>query len=272
MKKQSITTGFQQVDNSQQDFLIQFLEDMAATPVVKESLELQMNLLDIKPGDHLLDVGCGIGIQAKEMAKRVTSTGKVIGTDISTTMIEVAKTKNYNTGLPLEFLNAEASHQPFPDHSFNGIRTERVLLYIPDSPKVLKEFKRLLKPGGKVVIFEFFWDGALIPHPDKELTRKIIHYVADSFPNGDIGKNIYYQLRNSGFNKVEIEPYSYYGNSEAILNIVKKAYEGILQLGISDETFTQSEIDNWWKVLDEKVEEGNFFISFQGLIGCGTNG
>jgi ubiquinone/menaquinone biosynthesis C-methylase UbiE len=272
MEKQSITTGFQQVDNSQHEFLVKFIEDMALTPVVKESLELQMSLLGIKPGDHLLDVGCGIGVQAQEMAKRVAPTGKVVGTDISTTMIDLAKSKTSTSNLPLEFFIAEASSQPFPDQSFDGIRTERVLLYIPDSQKVLKEFKRLLKPGGKLVIFEFYWDGALIPHPDKELTRKIIHYVADSFPNNQIGTNLYYQLRSSGFHEVEVKPYAYYGNNEVVLNIVKRAYEGILQLGVSAEVFTQSEINNWWKVLDEEMEAGNFFISFQGLIGSGTNG
>lgn len=270
MEKQSITTGFQKVDNSQQDFLIKFLEDMASNPTVEKSLELQIDLLDIKPGNHLLDVGCGIGIQAQEIAKRVTSTGKVTGTDISTTMIEVAKTKNLDSGLPLEFLLAEASVQPFPDQSFDGIRTERVLLYISDSQKVFREFKRLLKSGGKLVIFEFHWDGALIPHPDKEFTRKIIHYVADSFPNGDIGTHLYSQLQNNGFSEVHVQPYAYYGNDDLVLNILKRAYEGILQLGVSDGTFTQSEIDNWWKILNEEFETGNFFISFPGLIACGT--
>jgi len=62
MEKQNLTTGFQNVDNSAHQFLIQFLEDVSVFPPAVEGFEIQLNLLDIKEGDHVLDVGCGIGI------------------------------------------------------------------------------------------------------------------------------------------------------------------------------------------------------------------
>lgn len=270
MEKQTIITDFQQVDNSQYQLLIEFLEKVAAYPVVKESLELQMKLLDLKSGDQVLDVGCGVGIQAQEMAKRVESTGKVTGTDISSVMIDVAKNKASGSNLPIEFLVAKADSQPFPNLSFDCIRTERVLMYISDTQKVLTEFKRLLKPSGKLVIFDLHWDGTLISHQNKELTRKIIHYVADSFPNNRIGTDLYQQLKNNGFKNVDVRPYAYFGSDEILLDIAKKVYLGILQNGISDGIFIETEINNWWKSLDEDVETGNFFMSFSGLIGYAT--
>jgi len=271
MEKQNITTGFQQVDNSQHQFLAKFLEDVANLPVVAEGFELQLRMLDIKPGNDVLDVGCGIGLQALEMATLAAPTGKVVGTDISTVMIDIAKGRTANAGLPLEFLTADASSQPFPDQSFDRIRTERVLMYVPDTEQTIKEFKRLLKPGGRLVIFDFDWDAIVIAHHDKALTRKIIRYASDSFPNGRIGSDLYRQLRNPGFKNVGVTPSSYYGNSEMLLNLTKRIYEGILQTGISNHVFTQAEIDNWWKVLDEDAKTGNLFISFQGFIGYGTN-
>src|SRR5690242_20280790 len=104
MEKQDITTGFQQVDKAQHQFLAKFLEDAAALPVVTEGFELQVRLLDIKPGNYVLDVGCGIGLQALAMAKLAAPTGKVVGTDISTVMIDIARSRTANAGLPLEFL------------------------------------------------------------------------------------------------------------------------------------------------------------------------
>lgn len=145
---------------------------MAAFPVVAEEFALQLQWLDIKEGDHVLDVGCGIGLQAKAMAKLVGSEGKVAGTDLSNTLIEIARERTASSNLPLEFFTANALAQPFPDQSFDRIRTERVLMYIKDTQAVLREFKRLLKPGGKVVIFDFDWDGMVIPHSNKTLRKK----------------------------------------------------------------------------------------------------
>jgi hypothetical protein len=60
MEKQNITTGFQQVDNSQHQFLIKFLEDVANLPYVLKSFDLQLKRLVIQKGDQVMDVGCGI--------------------------------------------------------------------------------------------------------------------------------------------------------------------------------------------------------------------
>ncbi|HLK29213.1 MAG TPA: methyltransferase domain-containing protein [Puia sp.] len=271
MEKQNITTGFQQVDNSQHQFLAKFLEDVTALPVVAEGFGLQLKLLDIKPGNHVLDVGCGIGLQVLAMAKLAGKTGKVVGTDISAVMIDIAKSRTSDSGLPLEFLTADAASQPFPDQSFDGVRTERVLMYVPDTQKTINEFKRLLKPGGRLVIFDFDWDGILIAHKDKELTRQIIRYASYSFPHGRIGADLYLQLRNAGFKNVSVRPSGYYGNSEILLSVTKRVYEGILQTGVSNKVFTQEAIDNWWKALDEDAKSGDFFMSFQGFIGYGEN-
>jgi ubiquinone/menaquinone biosynthesis C-methylase UbiE len=269
MEKQNITTGFQQVDNSQHQFLAIFLEDVAALPVVAEGFDLQLGLLDIQPGDQVLDVGCGIGLQALAMAKLATTAGKVVGTDISTVMIDIAKSRTANSGLPLDFLVADAASQPFPNQSFDCVRTERVLMYVPDTQQTINEFKRLLKPGGRLVIFDFDWDGILIAHHNKALTRQIIRYASDSFPNGRIGADLYLQLRNAGFKNVAVKPSSYYGNNEILLSIMKRVYEGILQTGVANNVFTQTAIDNWWKALEEDSKSENFFMSFQGFIAYG---
>lgn len=271
MEKQNITVGFQKVDNAQHEFLAKFLEDAAAVPVVRKGFELQLELLGIREGNHVLDVGCGIGVQALSMAKLAGPTGKVVGTDISAVMIDIAKARTADSGLPLEFLTADAASQPFPDDSFDGVRTERVLMYVPDTLRAITEFKRLLKPGGRLVIFDFDWDCILIGHQDKELTRKIVRYASDSFPNGRIGAELYRQLRIAGFKNVGVEPYSYSGSSEMVLNIMKRIYEGILQTGVSNNVFTEAEIENWWKAFDADALSGDIFISFQGYIAHGIN-
>ncbi|HEY4326098.1 MAG TPA: methyltransferase domain-containing protein [Mucilaginibacter sp.] len=270
MEKQNLTTGFQNVDNSQYQFLIKFLEDVAYYPSVLESLEFQLKWLDIKEGNRVLDVGCGIGVQAQAMAKLVGAEGKVTGTDLSTVMVEIAKEKAASSNLPLDFLAADAVAQPFPDQSFDRIRTERVLMYVKDLQTALREFKRLLKPGGKLVIFDFDWDTITIAHRDKALTRKIVRYASDSFPNGRVGAELFAQMRKAGFEDVKVRPFSYAGSDIISHDIAKRIYEGILQTGVSNSVFTQTEITNWWNEFDEEAKAGNLFVSYQGFIVGGT--
>jgi ubiquinone/menaquinone biosynthesis C-methylase UbiE len=272
MEKQNITSGFQLVDNAQHQFLIQFLEDVSNMPDVQKSLELQIKELHIQKGDHVLDVGCGIGIQALEMTKHVGAEGKVIGTDLSAVMVDISRSRAAGSLLPPEFIVADALHQPFPDHSFDGVRSERVLMYIKDTNAVLQEFKRLLKPGGRLVIFDFDWDTILIPHRDKALTRKIIRYAADSFPSGRVGGELFRYFRNFGFKEVKVQTINYTGSSEVILGIAKKIYEGISQSGITEKVFTEEEITKWWQAVEEDQREGNFLVSFPGIITSGTAG
>ncbi len=199
MATQNITTGFQHVDDSQYQFLVKFLEDVSDNATVLEGFRLQLGLLDIQEGHHILDVGCGIGLQAMEMARLAGAGGKVTGTDISTMMIDIARHRAANTGLPVEFLVADALSQPFPDQSFDRLRTERVLMYIKDTDAVLQEFKRLLKPGGKMIAFDMNWDAFSITHRDKALTRKIIEYASDNFPPRRVGIELQARSTNTGF-------------------------------------------------------------------------
>jgi SAM-dependent methyltransferase len=267
MEKQDIAKGYQNVDASQSDFLKKFLEDVSKLPDILECFSHQLKWMDIKPGDQVLDIGCGIGVQAMEMAKCVGSEGKVYGTDLSAAMIDIAKSSSASSDLPLEFMVADALQQPFADSAFDCIRTERVLMYIKDTPRAFREFKRLLKPGGRLVVFDVDWDALVIAHADKALTRKIVRYVSDSFPNGRIGGELFHFFRQNHFKDIKVKPFSYTG---PFLGITKRICEGVLQSGIAQNVFTEAEIAAWWKVLEDDSKANKFFASYTGFIVAGT--
>src|SRR3954452_13899245 len=178
MIKQDITVGFQTVDAADSEFLIKFIEDVARMPSVIESFETQIRLMDLNPGHRVLDIGCGVGDRAADFARIVGDGGSVVGTDLSHAMIHTSKSRHSTSGLPLEFHVADALNQPFSDESFDRIRTERVLLYIKEIPEVLREFRRLLKDDGILVVADVDFDAMVIAHKDKRLTRKIVEYIS----------------------------------------------------------------------------------------------
>ncbi len=266
MQNQDIIRGFQNAD-TQAEFLKNFLEGVSKQPHVRESFEIQTALLDIHEGDQVLDIGCGIGVQAKEMAVLVGKAGMVTGTDLSTAMIDIAQNSTASSGLPLRFMVADAVHQPFANESFDCLRTERVLMYIKDTAAAFTEFKRLLKPGGRLVIFDTDWDAMMIAHTDKALTRKIVRYVSDSFPNGRVGGELFHYFKDYGFADVKVKPFSY---TDKHLDVTKKICEGVLQTGVSEGVFTASEISEWWQVLKQDLKDDKFFASYACFIVSGT--
>jgi SAM-dependent methyltransferase len=265
MSKQDITTGFQTVDASDADFLIQFIADVAKVPSVIESFETQLKLMDLKPGHRVLDIGCGIGDRVADFAKIVGDDGYVVGTDLSNAMVIASKERHTASGLPLEFHVANALEQPFPDASFDRIRTERVLLYIKETPSVLREFHRLLKTGGILVVADVDFDAMVIAHADKTLTRKIIQYISDSFPSGTIGRELFGHFSDIGFCEIVVKPLSYFCS----LEFTKRLCGGVIQSGVETGVFDEAEISNWWSTLENNDRDGKFLAVVEGFIVAG---
>lgn len=266
MHDTDITTGFQTVDKSDSDFLIRFIEDAHKFPSVYESFQTQLGILDLKPGNSVLDVGCGIGDRAADMAKIVGSEGRIVGTDISSAMIDACRGRHSDSGLPLEFHIANATGQPFPDASFDRIRTERVLLYVKDTIAAFNEFGRLLKDDGMLMVVDFDFDAQVFAHKDKAVTRKIVEYCSDSFPCGRIGSELFGHFKDFGFHDVTVKGVSYICS----LEFTKRIFAGTIQTGVNEGVFTAGETAEWWAALEQDDRDGKFFSSVEGYIVAGT--
>ncbi|MFW6074798.1 MAG: methyltransferase domain-containing protein, partial [Chloroflexota bacterium] len=102
---------------------VEYLDAVTRTAAYKEET---YRLLEIKPGDAVLDVGCGAGDDVRAMAEIVGQTGRAVGLDVSRTMIEAAKRRSEGSALPVEFVQASAYELPFEDDSFDASRIDRV--------------------------------------------------------------------------------------------------------------------------------------------------
>lgn len=106
----------------------------------------------IRPGQRALDVACGTGILARELASRMGSTGRVAGIDPSPGMVAVAK----HLAPAIEWREGVAESLPFPDQSFNAVVSQFGLMFFTDRRQALREMLRVLAPGGHLAVA--VWD------------------------------------------------------------------------------------------------------------------
>ena len=123
--------------------------------------ERAVDRAQVGPGSDALDVCCGTGDLALELRRRIGPDGRVVGSDFSEPMLELARRKSGDEGLPVEFGWADALDLPYGDGSFDAVTIGFGARNLADLDKGLAEMARVLRPGGRVVILE-------ITRPERE--------------------------------------------------------------------------------------------------------
>jgi arsenite methyltransferase len=116
------------------------------------------------PGDAVLDIGCGTGVDSLVAARLVGTGGRVVGIDLTPAMIDKARANQARLGFgQLTFQAAEAEALPFPDNDFDAVISNGVFNLTLDKEKALQETHRVLKPGGRFLLADMVLVAALPP-------------------------------------------------------------------------------------------------------------
>ena len=112
-----------------------------------------LDLASLAPGEHVLDLACGTGLLTLAAADAVGTNGKVVGTDLSGQMIEVARQRAVERQLRnVTFARMDAETLDLPHATFDAVLCSLGLMYVSDSARAVREWQRVLKPGGRAVI------------------------------------------------------------------------------------------------------------------------
>src|SRR5690349_16430905 len=132
-------------------------------------------LAELRPGEIVLDLGSGGGIDVLLSAKRVSPGGKAYGLDMTDEMLALARENQQKAGVQnVEFLKGEIENIPLPDNSVDVIISNCVINLSGDKDRVLKEAFRVLKPGGRFAVSDVVTRGGAIP---KEIRRNMLLWV-----------------------------------------------------------------------------------------------
>ena len=109
----------------------------------------------LRPGQVVLDVAGGTGDMTRLMSQRVGPSGRVVLTDINGDMLAVGRDRLLDQGLVAPVARCDAEHLPFPDRSFDCVCVAFGLRNMTHKPVALAEFRRVLRPAGRLVVLEF---------------------------------------------------------------------------------------------------------------------
>lgn len=136
--------------------------------------------LNLKSGDNVLDMGCGLGLWTSLLAEKVKPDGRVVGLDIDTDFIRYASenlVKEQSEGI-IEFHEGDFRSVPFEDESFDLVFFGNCFAYVTDHQKVLEEQKRVTRKGGRIAVKDF-QGSVLVIHPiEPLLTLKVVTAAA----------------------------------------------------------------------------------------------
>ena len=168
-------------------------------------------LAKLNPGEVVLDLGSGGGIDVLLSAQRVGPTGKAYGLDMTEEMLALANENKRKAGAEnVEFLKGEIENIPLPDNSVDVVISNCVINLSADKDRVLREAFRVLKPGGRFAVSDVVTRGT-IPN---EIRQKVLLWVGCIA--GALDETEYKsKLQAAGFEQIEVEPTRIYRVEEA---------------------------------------------------------
>lgn len=233
------------------------LELRAKSPDEIEARAAYLGLLNVAEGDRVLDVGCGSGVVTREIARRVGPTGCAIGVDPSPALLAIARDLAEVEGLGgrVELQEGSALALPFADGAFDVAIAVTVLSHMPGAEGAIPEMARVVRPGGRMGVFDLDTDMTSVTHPDRVLTRRIIAAASDANAvDGWLSRRLpllfvragLQHVRARGFFPLDTDPRGFYAG------LAERAAESALKVG----AITESECRGWLEALHAEQARG----------------
>jgi ubiquinone/menaquinone biosynthesis C-methylase UbiE len=185
---------------------IGLMDRVQMAPDVRAARTGLLERLDLRPGQSVLDLGCGTGDHTREVAALVAPGGRAVGVDFSLSMITEATTRQAAGTVPASFEQGDAQQLRFESDTFDACRTERMLCHVPDCRAAIRELVRVTRPGGRVGIIDVDVAGTLIDSSDRVLTGAFVTTLTDVIRNPWIGRTLRREMTEAGLVDVDVRP------------------------------------------------------------------
>jgi ubiquinone/menaquinone biosynthesis C-methylase UbiE len=245
-------------------WFIDFMDAANAQPEYRDiNADLAAALGDLS-GKTVLEVGCGTGDDAREIAGLVGPTGKVVAIDVSSTMIDEARRRSAGADLPIDFRIADlVAGLDVPDGTFDGAWAKLVLMHTVDIEAAIDELVRVLRPGGRIAVYDIDFETTIVDHPDMAVTREVMRCYSDGPRNNWSGRQLYRRMKKRNLTDVTVSPTTVVMTFDFFHTLVAGRLKSAQESG--QLALTDTELKDWWQPLAAAHDEGQFFSAFTGF-------
>ncbi|HMB78339.1 MAG TPA: methyltransferase domain-containing protein [Kiloniellaceae bacterium] len=241
------------------------------TPDIVRQRMATLEALQLRAGDRVLDVGCGTGLLAYDMGQLVGKAGEVLGIDLSEDMLRHAQGRC--DGLPqVRFAQGNCTALAASDGYFDAVVCTQVLLYVADLETALAEFRRVMKPGGRLVVIETDWRGAVLNSSDDSLTRRILAAWDGAMASPNLPPTLSPRLSAAGFVALRVEAVPILNTSFNAGNFSHNMAKGFARYAERHDAVTKAESDAWLADLERLADEKAYFFCVNRFLFSGVKG
>ena len=267
---ESLHQTFQRDDASVNvEAIVRWLDRVDAHPLAQEVKRRMLEVCPVAPGNHVLDVGCGLGHEVTRLASRVGPSGRVVGVDASPQMIAEARRRTADVPFPTEFTVGDAHDLSLPDATFDLCRTERVLRYLHSPETALCEMARAVRRGGSVLAQDFDSDLTVVDAADQSLARHIAEVLDAAVPNPWIGRQLFALFRQVGLIHVRVVAHTVVLTGASGFAMYHQLNQGTISRAVQNGDLNAHQEAAWWADLEQAARAGTFCAVNLGFIVTG---
>lgn len=238
------------------------LEARGRQPDFQRMLTDYVEAMEIDRAQNVLDMGCGTGFAARNIAARPTFSGQVVGIDISPDLVTQAAKLAGEEGLAnlLEFRVGDTHSLDLADNSFDAVIAHTLISHVPEPLQVLQEMARVVKPGGLVGIYDGDYASFTFSHPDPEQGKIMDELVISSIiTQPRVMRQMPRLLKQVGLELVTA--YSYVVADISRADYWASSVESMRKLLPAAGTMTAEDANAWVEARMQESDEGVFFAS-----------
>ena len=250
--------------------IIESLEQRGRTPAQARMRRRFLRFIPVRPGNEVLEVGCGTGVIVRDLGGMVGPRGRVLGVDVSRAAIEGARrfARVHPAARRMSFRVADGAKLPFRAGQFDVTLAVTVMLHVPDPLAVVTEMAKVTRPGGRVALQDQDFGTVVLEHPDRALTARILDGVVDRlYAEPHSGRRLPGLLRTAGLADVRLlaDLYQDTALTPYTQTFLGRRAENAVRFGIVDE----HEAQRWLDGVSEQHARGAFVftMNYYGAVG-----